>query len=155
MTRGAYLIVAAVAALILLGGGGAVIYGKTRGLRNNNPGNIRKGAQWQGMADIQPDNEFITFKTPAYGLRAMGRVLYVYRTRHGLNTIRGIINRWAPPIENDTEAYVQHAARIVGISPDAPIDDEHMPLLIAAIVKHENGVQPYPLKLIEYGLSIA
>lgn len=143
------------AGILITGGGVVAAYGATRGLRNNNPGNIRRGITWKGMAAVQTDKEYIVFETPAYGIRAMGRVLDTYKNRYGLNTIRGIIERWAPASENDTASYVAHVARVVGVGPDAQLTAAHRPLLVAAIVKHENGVQPYPLELIKHGLSLA
>ncbi len=122
---------------------------KTRGLRNYNPGNIRLGSAWKGMRREQTDPAFVQFVAPVWGLRALVRVLRNYQRKHGLNTIRQIINRWAPPSENDTEAYVDSVAQYVGIDPDQAIDVvQIMPRLVAAIVKHENGIQPYSAALI-------
>src|SRR5262245_8809411 len=86
-----------VASLILLGGGGtlAVKYAKFRGLRNNNPGNIKHGAQWEGMAPTQTDPTFITFVSPEYGIRAMARILKNYQSKWGLNTLDQVIRRWS------------------------------------------------------------
>lgn len=118
-----------------------------RGLRNLNPGNIVDGT-W---AKRQPgytgsDGHFATFATPDAGLQALGALLVTYQDDHGLNTIRGIINRWAPPSENDTGAYVNAVSSAIGIGPDEPLD-LHSPSvlapLIGAIVAHENGSQPY------------
>jgi hypothetical protein len=126
-----------------------------RGIRNNNPGNIRRTADlWQGMADVQDDPAFVQFTSPEYGIRAMSVILANYR-RAGRNTVRKIITRWAPSNENDTEAYVNAVAASLGIDPDQQLGDGDMPLLIAAIIKHENGVQPYDIALIEQGVSLA
>jgi hypothetical protein len=85
----------------------------TRGLRNNNPGNIdRNTIKWQGMADDQSsDPRFVVFKAPVFGIRALAKTLLAYQNQHGCKTIRQIINRWAPPSENKTEAYVQRGRR--------------------------------------------
>jgi hypothetical protein len=132
------------------------MYSNLRGLRNNNPGNIEKGDNWRGMALDQPDDRFITFKSPEYGIRAIGRILKNYQRRHGINTVRGIINRWAPSFENNTDAYVYHVAHKVGVSPDQEITvADHLTELTTAIIKHENGVQPYPESLIAAGLAMA
>lgn len=130
-------------------------YGAERGLRNNNPGNIRRGSKWLGMSAVQDDKDFVKFDSPAYGIRALSRTLDTYRDKYGLNTVRGIIRRWAPPNENDTEAYITTVARIVGVHPDFELGAQHRPSLIAAIIKHENGKQPYPLAMITYGASLA
>lgn len=128
----------------------------TRGIRNNNPGNIRhSSAQWVGKAANQTDNSFVSFTDAVYGLRALAVTLRTYFTKYGLNTVRGIINRWAPPSENDTGAYVNAVAKAVGVSPDAPLSfARDVPLLIAAIVKHENGTQPYSSDTIAKAISL-
>jgi len=124
----------------------------TRGLRNNNPGNIeRNNIVWKGMsADQSGDDRYIVFDRPEYGIRAMGRVLNTYYTIHTLQTVRGIINRWSPPKENNTESYIKHVAQRMGIGTDVPINwtIENRIQLIAAIIKHENGVQPYSTEFI-------
>ena len=131
-----------------------------RGIRNHNPGNIdRTKERWQGMADDQSgDERFIVFKTPEYGIRAIGKILLSYRAKHGLHTVRGIINRWAPPVENDTGAYVRSVAKALGIQPDDEIDvrklEYALPLTIAIII-HENGRQPYTTAQLKAGLALA
>ncbi|VVS92185.1 structural protein [Desulfoluna spongiiphila] len=128
----------------------------TRGIRNNNPGNIRHGDDWDGLAKVQPDPAFCLFKTPEYGIRAMARVLTNYQRRHGIKTVRGIITRWAPPSENDTAAYVDHVAQVVGVDPDEPlVVTEVLPRLIPVIIKHENGQMPYSDDQIATGIRMA
>lgn len=149
------LIVLLLAALATIGG--TVAYKLTRGIRNNNPGNIRKSAdQWRGLATEQPDTEFFTFTSPVYGIRALAKILRNYQTRYGLNTIQGIINRWAPPTENITSAYVEAVAKQTGIPANATIDvNQHLFSLASAIIKHENGMNPYPADLIQQGIAMA
>ena len=124
----------------------------TRGLRNNNPGNIeRNNIAWNGMSsDQSADSRYVVFDAPEYGIRAMGRVLNTYYTIHTLQTVRGIIGRWSPPSENQTESYINHVAQRLDISPDTPINwtIENRVKLVAAIIKHENGVQPYSTEFI-------
>ena len=127
-----------------------------RGIRNNNPGNIRHGDNWDGLAKVQPDPAFCLFTTPEYGIRAMARVLTNYQRRHGIKTVRGIITRWAPPKENDTDAYVDHVAQVVGVDPDEPlVVIEVLPRLIPVIIKHENGQMPYSDDQIATGIRMA
>lgn len=127
-----------------------------RGIRNNNPGNIRHGEQWQGRANDQPDPDFATFVSPEYGIRAMAKVLMNYQERYGICTIRGIITRWAPPIENATDEYVQHVARRCGIAPDAKVIVAGILAdIIPAIIQHENGQQPYSMETIRAGIDMA
>lgn len=126
-----------------------------RGIRNNNPGNIERTATaWQGMSERQTDARFIVFESPFYGIRALARVLRTYKNSYGLNTVRGIINRWAPPVENDTGAYVRSVAAAIGVSPDQPLafDAGQLRRLVAAIVRHENGQQPYSDALLDEGI---
>ena len=95
-----------------------------RGIRNNNPLNIRRTAkdQWKGMAEAQTDRAFVQFKSLEYGWRAafylLTRTYYHY---YRLFTIRAIINKWAPPNENLTSTYIENVCRLTGIGPDEPI----------------------------------
>lgn len=62
---------------------------KQRGLRNCNPLNIRRTADlWQGLAERQPDPEFFTFRSMAWGYRAAFIVLRTYCHKYGLRTVR-------------------------------------------------------------------
>lgn len=118
-----------------------------RGIRNHNPGNIRRnGDPWQGLAERQGDVEFFTFKDPIYGIRALARTLIAYQDKHGLRSIRQIISRWAPPVENNTNAYVRTVASNTGLDADQILDMhrfDHLLPLAKAIIRHENGQQPY------------
>lgn len=117
-----------------------------RGIRNNNPGNIRKSAEaWQGLAPEQTDSAFFQFVSMPYGVRAMVKILRNYSTRYGLNTVQGIINRWAPPVENNTSAYVNAVAGALQVSPTAPLNLDNADTiftLVRAIISHENGRIP-------------
>lgn len=136
--------------------GGAVVANFTdaalskipRGIRNNNPGNIRRSKeQWKGMSPTQADPEFVQFEGPdaRWGVRALGRVLLSYE-RAGKRTVRDIIARWAPSTENNTDAYVRAVARELAVDAGQVLDvAEYLPRLAAAIIRHENGAQPYAL----------
>lgn len=127
-----------------------------RGIRNNNPGNIRRGEPWQGLAPEQTDPDFCVFESPEYGIRAMARVLINYRKKHGIHTLQGIVTRWAPPEENDTAAYVRHVAEACGVHPLAIVKVEDLlPELVPAIIRHENGVQPYDRETLARGIALA
>lgn len=132
-----------------------------RGIRNNNPSNIRRSnTKWQGQvpAEKQTDAAFVQFVSPQYGIRACARILLTYESEYKLNTVRGLIKRWAPPKENDTDAYVASVAREVGVDPDAPItvdDAATMTALVTGIIRHENGRQPYSASIIAQGLRMA
>lgn len=127
-----------------------------RGIRNNNPGNIeRTRDRWRGMsADQSADERFVVFDSPEWGLRAMARVLRKYAAG-GAVTVRAIINRWAPPTENVTSAYVAAVARELNVDPDTPLVlDAVLPELLAAIVRHENGTQPYGTTTIAQAIQL-
>lgn len=138
---------------------------KPRGIRSNNPGNIdRHDTKWQGMADDQSgDSRFIVFKTPQWGIRAIARLMLTYQNQYALRTVRGLINRWAPPGENNTGAYVAAVAsafKAAGLpdNPDVEIDVESVNVmlpLVKAIILHENGQNPYPDSLVLEGLHMA
>lgn len=128
----------------------------SRGIRNNNPGNIdrKAGVTWRGMsADQSSDPRFVVFDAPEFGIRAIARVLRSYAKR-GLVTVEQIINTWAPPVENDTRSYINAVAAGLGIRPDDPVGAGSMPALIAAIIQHENGSQPYELAVIARGIAM-
>ena len=78
----------------------------TRGIRNNNPGNIRLTEDcWRGEIDGN-DRSFKTFETMAWGIRAMFHLLNNYRILYGCDTLEKLVGRWAPPVENNTQGYV-------------------------------------------------
>ena len=130
-----------------------------RGIRNNTPGNIRHGSNWQGLnpnsRNIDP--AFCVFTSSVYGIRALAKVLINYKKIHGLNTVRQIISRYAPPNENQTTAYIQSVAKQLGVVPDTVIDVEERGVLtvfIKAIIRMENGIQPYSDPTIQQGIDL-
>lgn len=113
-----------------------------RGIRNNNPLNIRKGDKWKGISEIQQDECFVQFMSMRWGIRAAFIILHRYMTIHKLNTIRGIISRWAPENENNTQAYIAYVSRETGIHPDSELvyfDMQAMVRLVKAMAYVENG----------------
>ena len=130
-----------------------------RGLRNNNPGNIRHSkVKWQGQADAQPDPAFVTFTSPQFGIRALAKTLITYQATHGLKTIEQMIGRWAPPNENNTPAYVKAVAEAVAVPASMPVAVDAMRIMlpmVAAIIRHENGSQPYSDAILRAGLRLA
>ena len=143
--------------LIVIFGGGAVVATspQVRGLRNKNPGNIRFNASnnWQGQTG-QDNDGFVIFDTFANGVRAMGRVLDSYR-RRGVDRVSSIIGTWAPVTENDTDAYIVAVTRATGLDASHPVTGEDYPALVAAIIRHENGVNPFSSAQIERWLGMA
>jgi hypothetical protein len=130
----------------------------TRGLVNNNPGNIRKnGTAWHG-AVTGSDPTFVTFDTPEDGIRAMAKVLLTYQRQHGLDTIAELLERWAPAVENDSFAYIDDVATRLRLDPDERIDLGDRAVLAAlcgAIIRHENGIQPYADAVLAAGVDAA
>ncbi|WPD00371.1 structural protein [Proteus terrae] len=123
-----------------------------RGERNNNPGNLRHGAKWQGLSAQQTDKDFCQFVSPEYGIRAIYKLLQTYQNRDKLNTVSAIINKYAPDNENNTAGYIQRAAKDIGVSVNEPINVSSKPVAIAlatAIVGVELGYQPYSQKVFE------
>lgn len=131
--------------------------GYTRGERNNNPGNIVKSSQaWQGKV-AGSDSHFESFASPEYGIRALARVLRSYQ-RAGKVTLSQMINTYAPPVENNTSAYVAAVSRDTGIAPDSVPDlnnDNVLSSLAKAIIKHENGRVIYSDAQILTGVTMA
>ena len=93
-----------------------------RGLRNNNPLNLRRTkTRWQGetVSAQHPDMAFCQFEDLSMGWRAAWITLHVYYYRHRLRTLRQIIKRWAPPTDgNDTQAYIDRVCQLTNIAPD-------------------------------------
>lgn len=116
-----------------------------RGLRNNNPGNLRVSPHpWRGKVTVgKKDKKFEEFETVAYGYRALLITLRTYIRKYKLTTLRAIISRWAPPTENNTEMYVIKVASETGIPPGLMVketDKEGLIKIACAISLVENGV---------------
>ena len=94
-----------------------------RGIRNNNPLNIRRSKdKWKGMRAVQSDAQFCQFESLEWGWRAAFWLLTrTYYHKYRLFTIRAIVTKWAPAIENNTKAYIANVSRLTGIDPDEPI----------------------------------
>ncbi|MCL8627091.1 structural protein [Proteus mirabilis] len=128
-----------------------------RGERNNNPGNIDYNPRnkWKGLVGIEtgvPNPRFCVFESPEYGIRAIYKLTQTYQRKYGLNSVSAIINKYAPPNENNTTGYINRAAKDIGVSVNEPIDVTSKPVAIAlatAIVGVELGYQPYSQKVFE------
>ena len=104
-----------IAAALFFNKGDKAIKSSVRGIRNNNPGNLIKSAlTWQGKVVPGTDPVFEQFKTMAFGIRAM-LIDIIGKHKRGLDTIQELINVWAPPIENDTTAYINNVSARSGI----------------------------------------
>lgn len=117
----------------------------SRGYRNNNPLNIRiSSTDWQGMIPTPQngDGAFVQFTNMAYGFRAAMRNIRTYIKSYGLNTVQEIIQKWAPPTENNTSKYVTDVCRLSGLQPGTIISQTgavQMMALVKAMAYIENG----------------
>lgn len=145
------------------------------GARLHNPGNIERvaGVIWQGQHETQPHPRFVRFTAPEWGIRAICRVLITYQDKRqaadgsAIDTVREIVERWAPPGENDTDAYVASAAQRLAqvVDPTAGdlvagqqidvTDYATMRGMVEAIIHHENGFVPYDEATIVKGIVLA
>lgn len=115
----------------------------SRGIDNCNPGNIRLSKVFY-RGEVQPsqDAAFKQFSSMEWGYRAMFVLLDTYARRYGLNTIRGMISRYAPPSENNTEAYIAAICEWTGIAADEEVDTRSrrdMVPIVVAMSRIENG----------------
>jgi hypothetical protein len=122
-----------------------------RGIRNCNPGNIRRtSTHWNNSFATQAeceaagrtwDPDFVVFYTMADGVRAMGHLIGNYESLYGIETINGIVYRYAPPSDgNDTDGYAARVASYVGVSPDTVIDVRALlPQIVSGMMIEETG----------------
>ncbi|KXF81774.1 hypothetical protein ATN88_00015 [Enterovibrio coralii] len=129
-----------------------------RGFRNNNPLNIdyNPANQWEGQTGKETGKgaRFATFSAMEYGVRAGAKLVSNYMRRYHINTVHGIINRWAPESENNTYAYVEHVSHKLGVSPYEPIKEADIPELLYHMIKHENG-RYLDMAIIRQGAAMA
>lgn len=128
-----------------------------RGVRNNNPGNIRHDGKtvWDGQAPAQADPDFVVFTSPEYGIRAIAVILHSYKLE-GISTIAGAIARWAPQKENNTGAYCEDVCRRCSVGSDVRVDlDSMWEKLVPAIIAHECDDYCYPDAVLQKGLALA
>ena len=122
----------------------------TRGMRNNNPLNIRRvnGQKWKGEAPFPPPLEgtgeatgpFVHFSSLTYGLRAAFCILRTYRNKHHAVCIEDIITRWAPPTENDTHKYILDVCKLTGFGGKERLTENNWPQLVKAMARIESGM---------------
>lgn len=114
-----------------------------RGIRNNNPLNIRISANnWKGKITDNRDGDFEQFIDMEHGIRAAYVCIRTYIWRYHINTPKRIILRWAPPHENNCEAYVINVCGIANLDPNETInisDKEKLIALVFAMAYHECG----------------
>ena len=113
-----------------------------RGIRNNNPLNIRVGNKWLGEVAQPTDKDFEQFVSMAYGIRAALIILRRYMTRYHLNTIYDIVSRWAPKVENNVDQYAKFVSEKMDKGVLIPLDYYHredVVKLVCAMAQYETG----------------
>lgn len=128
-----------------------------RGIRNNNPLNIRIGNVWLGESPNPTDPDFEQFVNMTAGVRAAFVLLRRYINHYHRNTIPQIISAWAPASENNTQRYIDFVCSSMGINPDERIifeDKETMIQLVDAMIRFENG-QSVKFDVIQRGYELS
>ncbi|EOX1077982.1 lytic transglycosylase domain-containing protein [Escherichia coli] len=114
----------------------------SRGIRNNNPGNLNFAGQKGATLESGPNARFASFPTMLEGIAALDRQVMLYLKR-GKNTIDQIIDIYAPSSDgNNTSSYKSYLAQYTGLGVKEKIDGsnfEIMRKLIQGIINHENG----------------
>lgn len=136
-----------------------------RAQRNNNPLNIVKGSPWQGLMvpemmtpEQEAETRFCVFSAPRWGFRAAAVTIITYFDKYQIDTIRGVIQRWAPPAENDTNAYIGFVCVHAGFSSDEVLDLHSYDVLfrlLKAMSQEEAGGWYFDDKDLEAGLRSA
>ena len=129
----------------------------SRGLRNNNPGNIRISKdKWQGLKAKQTDKSFFQFISIEYGYRALIRTLQNYRKLYNLKTVAELIKRWAPENENNTAGYITRVCREMQVPstcvPD--INDKNMMCAFAAAISQVENDTPANMEDVRKGWDL-
>ena len=127
----------------------AKLKSNTRGIRNNNPLNIRKGNSWKGERHPQSDPAFEEFETVEMGIRAAIILAYNYITGRAAScrgqrmaTVTQFITKWAPPSENNTQAYISRVCQRATLTPHEslyPIRKNQLLRLLWAMAEVECG----------------
>lgn len=128
-----------------------------RGIRNDNPGNIRNSLlyEWDGQVSCDA-NGFCVFRRAEYGIRAMALLMMHYEEYEKIETVSGLIRRWAPPATNDLTSYIPYVAGRCGVGVYEIIKlTDYLPCLVQAIIVRENGYCPYDSCEIKHGIALA
>ncbi len=139
-----------------------------RGLRNRNPGNLEHSDQflWDGEIYPAPNGEerFCYFESPVMGIRALCKTLRTYynarlaKDGSKIDTVQEVIDRWAPPSENNTDAYADQVRKALDVENGEHIDLNDLSTLhntAKAITHHENGYCPYSWEQLQEGARLS
>lgn len=138
-----------------------------RGIRNRNPGNVKRGPDaWRGLAPAadQTDPVFWRFSAPEYGIRVIAYLLLGYQARKGKRTVRQLISEsggWAPvgSADKNPAEYADFVARQAGVGVDQAIslagDPRVLRAIVVAIIAFENSGYSYPASVVDAGLALA
>ncbi len=125
-----------------------VALNRPRGIRNNNPGNLRPLPRDKWVGEVAPDTAkdgpFSRFEKPWQGWRAMTIDVLGDILKDGLNTIEKLVSEYAPALDNNEEGpYVRALVKAVAVAKDFPLNVRlHGPALLKAIATYEQGVNP-------------
>lgn len=139
-----------------LSNGVMTLINEPRGIRNNNPLNIKWSSlnAWNGQTG-KDSGGFSVFDNPVNGIRAAARILKNYRNR-GVNTIREIITTWTSGDPDASQAsYISHVASKMGLSADSDVPASRYLDLLRVMILHENGKNPYTDAQILAGINAA
>ena len=130
---------------------------KTLNVRNNNPLNIRKNERFEWLGEAGSSSGFVVFDSVEYGFRAAYRTMQTYKLKYGLDSIAGIINRWAPDFENPTNHYVDFVEQDTGISRHAALTTEQYAQVLLSMSYFEGakGEDAYTLAQVKSGVALA
>ena len=126
----------------------------TKGIRNNNPLNVEFSDRnpWNGQ--VGSDGRFAIFESVFYGIRAAARTMKTYRDKHGLKNVTDIVNRWAPPSDNNpTKNYIDFVANKAGVTTTQSLSLADYTRVVAAMIHFENGYNPYELSEISAAVA--
>jgi hypothetical protein len=130
-----------------------------RGIRNRNPGNLRHNSAFAWQGEIEPDAQgYCRFATDHDGIRAAALDILTKWRKDGLQTVRAIVSRYAPPTENPTVTYVANVAAALGVKPDDALDLStagSLSLFTKAVIRQECGAVPYPIDTITAAVAAA
>lgn len=112
-----------------------------RGLRNCNPLNIRRvaGTKWKGQSALQTDASFVCFNAMEWGIRAAFCILRTYARRYQCLSPADIVGRWAPPHQNNTDAYIRNVCTWTGFGGRQRLTEADWPRLVQAMARQESG----------------